>query len=96
MGRSTDSVGREAAVGDGLSGQFRVVDHGEHDALGAQIECLLGPGGARLGKAEDGRGAGGGEGVETRESVGDAAMAVLHVDDDEVVAGEASDLGEGR
>lgn len=32
--------------------------------------------------------------METREGVGDAAVAVLHVDDDEVVAGEAGDLGE--
>ncbi len=34
--------------------------------------------------------------METRESVGDATVAVLHVNDDEVVAGETGDLGEGR
>jgi hypothetical protein len=34
--------------------------------------------------------------METRESVGDATVAVFHVNDDEVVAGETGDLGEGR
>jgi len=33
--------------------------------------------------------------VETGESVGDAAVAVFHVDDNEVVAGEGGDFGEG-
>lgn len=32
--------------------------------------------------------------METGESVGDSAVAVLHVDDDEVVARETGDLGE--
>lgn len=35
----------------------------------------------------------GGEGAETGEGIGDSAVAVLHVDDDEIVAGETSDLG---
>lgn len=33
--------------------------------------------------------------METGESVGDAAVTVFHVDDDEVVAGEGGDFGEG-
>lgn len=32
--------------------------------------------------------------METGESVGDPAVTMLHVDDDEVVAGEAGDLRE--
>lgn len=32
--------------------------------------------------------------MEAGEGLGDAAMAVLHVDDDKVIAGEAGDLGE--
>lgn len=34
--------------------------------------------------------------MENGKSVGDSAVAVLHVDDDEVVAGETGDLGERR
>lgn len=34
--------------------------------------------------------------MEAREGVGDAAGAVFHVDDCEVVTGQAGDLGEGR
>jgi hypothetical protein len=41
-------------------------------------------------------GGSGGEHVEPGESVGNASRAVFHVDDDEVVAGETGDLGEGR
>ena len=41
-------------------------------------------------------GGSGGEHVEPGESVGNASRAVFHVDDNEVVAGETSDLGEGR
>lgn len=33
--------------------------------------------------------------MEAREGVGDATVAVLHVNDDKVVAGEARDLGKG-
>lgn len=33
--------------------------------------------------------------METGESVRDASVAVFHVDDDEVVAGEGGDFGEG-
>lgn len=33
--------------------------------------------------------------MEAGEGVGDATVAVFHVDDDEVVAGETGDLGEG-
>lgn len=33
--------------------------------------------------------------MEAGEGLGDAAMAVLHVHDHEVIAGEAGDLGEG-
>ena len=41
-------------------------------------------------------GGNGGEHVESGESVRNASWAVFHVDDDEVVAGETGDLGEGR
>lgn len=34
--------------------------------------------------------------METRESVRDSAVAVLHVNDDKVVAGKSRDLGERR
>lgn len=34
--------------------------------------------------------------METGESGGDGTVAVFHVDDDKVVAGEGGDLGEGR
>ena len=44
----------------------------------------------------DRRGGSGGEHVEPGESVGNLSRAVFHVDDDEVVAGESSGLGEGR
>lgn len=95
MGRSTDSIGRKPAIRHCFSGQFGVVDHGKHDALWAQIEGFLGPHGGRLREAEDGGSTGSGEGVEAREGVGDAAVAVFHVDHHEVVAGEAGDLGDG-
>ena len=73
---------------------FGGLDHGEHDPLWAQVEGLLGPSGGALWDTEDRGGAGGGECVEAGEGVGDPAVAVLHVDHDEVVAGEAGDLGE--
>lgn len=38
---------------------------------------------------------GGRECAKTIESVGDSAGTVFHVDNDEVIAGEARDLGEG-
>lgn len=34
--------------------------------------------------------------METGEGVGDATVAVFHIDDNEIVTGETSDLGEGR
>lgn len=34
--------------------------------------------------------------MEAGESGGDGTVAVFHVDDDKVVAGEGGDLGEGR
>ena len=44
----------------------------------------------------DPRGGSGGEHVEPGESIRNASRAVFHVDDNEVVAGEIGDLGEGR
>ena len=72
------------------------MDHGEDDALGAEVDGFAGPvrGGA-VGDADYGGRFGGGEGVEAGEGVRDAAVPVLHVDEDEVVAGEAGDLGDG-
>lgn len=70
------------------------MDHGEHDPLWAKIQGLLRPSGAVLGQPEDRGGARGSERVNAGERVGDAAGAVLHVDDDVVVAGEAGDLGQ--
>lgn len=72
------------------------MDHGEHDPLWAEIQGLLRPGGTVLGQPEDRGGARGGQRVKAGECVGDAAGAVLHVDDDVVVSGEACDLGECR
>lgn len=37
-----------------------------------------------------------GKGVEAREGVGDSAVTMLHVDDDVVVTGKASNLSESR
>lgn len=95
MGRPTDSIGRKPAVGDCFTGHLRAFDHRKHDALRTEIEGFLGPRGIGFGYAEDGGSAGGGEGVEAGEGGGGAAVAVLHVDDDEVIAGEAGDLGKG-
>lgn len=95
MGGAADAVRREMAVGNGLPGGFGALNHRKHDALGAEIEGFLGPGGGGFREAEDGGGTGGGEGVEAGEGGGDAAVAVLHVDDGEVVAGESGDLGDG-
>jgi hypothetical protein len=52
--------------------------------------------GGALWQAMDRRGGSGGKHVEPGESVGNASWAVFHVDDDEVVAGETGDLGEGK
>jgi hypothetical protein len=93
VGRAADPIGREATVRDGPLGVLWAVDHGEHDPLWAEIQGLLGPGGAALRQSEDRGGASGGQRAEAGERVGDAAGAVLHVYDDEVVAGEAGDLG---
>lgn len=95
MGGAAESVGGVAAKGDGLVGQVGGVDHGEHYALWAEVQGFLRPRGGGFREAEDGGGVGGGERVEARERVADAAGAVLHVDDDEVVAGEGGDLGQG-
>lgn len=94
MSRPPNAVGRVPAVRDGLFSVLRVFNHGEHDPLWARIEGLLGPHGGGLRQAENGRSQGSGEGAEAVQSLGDAAVAVLHVDDDEIVAGEAGDLGE--
>jgi hypothetical protein len=94
VGRTTDAIGRKATVRDCLLGGLWAVDHGEHDPLWAEIQGLLGPGGAALRQSEDRGGARGGQRAEAGERVGDAARAVLHVDNDEVVAGEAGDLSE--
>ena len=96
MGRAAESTWREAAIGDSLFGGLWAFDHGEHEAMWAEIEGFLGPSGGALWQAKDRRGGSGGESVEAGESVGDASRAVFHVDDDEVVAGETGDLGEGR
>lgn len=61
----------------------------------AEIERLLGPGGAALGQSENRGGTSNGERAKAGEGVADAAGAVFHVDDDEIVAGEARDLGDG-
>ncbi|KAF7808655.1 2-keto-3-deoxy-L-rhamnonate aldolase [Senna tora] len=95
VGRPADSRGWESAIRHRLLGGFRALNHGEHNPLWTQIESLLGPGGASIGDPEDRGGSGGGEGVEAGKRVGDAAVAVLHIDDDEVKAGETGDLGEG-
>ena len=95
MGRAAESGGRKTAVGDRVLGRLQGVNHGEHEALWAEVEGFLGPSSGGLRDAEDGGGVGGGEGVEAGEGVVDAARTVLHVDDDEVVAGVARDLGEG-
>ena len=95
VGGAADTGGGEAAKGDGLVGRLGGVDHGEHYALWAEVEGFLGPRGGGLRDAEDGGGVSGSERVEARERVADAAGAVLHVDDNEVVAGEGGDLGEG-
>ena len=60
----------------------------------AEIEGLLGPTRASLRESEDRRSLGGGEGSEAVQSFGDTTGTVLHVEDDEVVASEANDLGE--
>lgn len=95
MSRAADPEGRESTVGNGSPGGGSRVNHGEHDALGAEVEGFLRPGGGEIREAEDGGSAGDGESAEAGEGVGDAAGAVLHVDDDVVVAGEAGDLCEG-
>lgn len=95
MGGAAETGGGEAAKGDSLVGQLGGVDHGEHYALWTEVEGFLGPRRGGLRDAEDGSGVSGSERVEARESVADAAGAVLHVDDNEVVAGEGGDLREG-
>lgn len=95
MGGTPYATWREAAVGDDVLGGGGGLDHGEHDAGGAEVEGFLGPGGGWFREAEDGWGGGGGEGSEDGECGGDVSGAVLHVDDDIIVAREAGDLGEG-
>nr|GMC97926.1 hypothetical protein Iba_chr05dCG11700 [Ipomoea batatas] len=84
----------KAAVRHGFSGVFGAIDHGKHDPLGAEIEGLFSPDVRRFGDAEDSRSTSSGEGAKARESVRYAAVAVLHVDHSEVVAGEAGNLSE--
>jgi len=95
VGGAAEAVGGVAAKGDDLAGRLDGVDHGEHYALWAEVQGFLRPRGGGLRDAEDGGGVGGGERVDAWERVADAAGAVLHVDDDEVVASEGGDLGEG-
>ncbi|KAF1863341.1 hypothetical protein Lal_00031226 [Lupinus albus] len=95
MGRASGPGWRELTVRNRIFSQFGRINHGEHDPLWAQIKGFLGPRGGGLRDTEDCGGVGSSERVEARERVGDTAIAMFHVDDDIVVASEASDLGEG-
>jgi len=93
VGRSADSAGREATVGDGCCRGSGGLDVREHDSGRAEVEGLAGPNRASRRDADDGRGAGGVQGPEARESLLDTALAVLHVHEDVVKASERSYLG---
>ena len=60
-----------------------------------EAEGLLGPSRGVLGEAEDGRGARDGEGSEDLQGARNVGGAVLHVDDDVVIAGEADNHSKG-
>lgn len=59
----------------------------------AQIEGLFSPSWATFREPQNGRRPRGGKSVKASESIGNAARAVLHVYDDEIVTGEARNFG---
>ena len=92
-GHAAHSLRRVEKPGHGLRGLEGGIDLREHDPLGAEIEHAVGALAlVRLDAHDDARG-GGLERLELGQDVRFGAAAVLEVDDGEVVAGAAHDLG---
>lgn len=95
---SPHTLGGVASIGDGVTGGAGVVDHGEHEALGAEVEVqgFLRPGRGILWNADDSGGLSGRESTKTGEAIGDVAIHLFHIDHNEVAPSMTSDLPLGR